>query len=307
LPRIDLRLVSDWRLWQRYFTIPAESRLSVYPDLKQLSEYALLARLNRLNLVGLRRSRRIGQDNEFERLRDYTLDDNYKFIDWRSTARRNRLTVRDFQANHNQRVIFLIDCGRMMVNQAGGLSLLDHAFNAMLMLSYVALNRGDEVGLLLFSDEIHTYLPPGSGQKQTNRVLHASFDRFPRLVESRYDDAFLYLGTHCRKRSLVILITNVIDEFNANQVSQHLRNIVGRHLPLCVMLRDAQMFNAVEAPQHESTEVFQAAAAADILNSRQRVLKDLSQQSVLTIDAFPGQLTAPLVNRYLDIKAKHLL
>ena len=97
----------------------------------------------------MRRTRQIGQDNEFERLRDYTLDDNYKHIDWRSTARRSKLTVKDFQANQSQRMIFLIDCGRMMTNEAGGLSLLDHALNAMLMLSYVALRQGDSVGLLV--------------------------------------------------------------------------------------------------------------------------------------------------------------
>jgi uncharacterized protein (DUF58 family) len=117
---------------------PVPTELHVYPDMKQLAEYALLARKNRLSLLGLRRTRRIGQDNEFERLRDYTLDDNYKFIDWRATARRDKLTVRDFQQNQSQRLIFLVDCGRMMTNQAAGLSLLDHAFNSMLMLSYVA-------------------------------------------------------------------------------------------------------------------------------------------------------------------------
>ncbi len=93
----------------------------------------------------------IGQDNEFERLRDFTRDDNYKHIDWRSTARRGKLTVKDFQANQSQRIVFLVDCGRMMANEAAGLSLLDHALNAMLMLSYVALRQGDSVGLdLLF-------------------------------------------------------------------------------------------------------------------------------------------------------------
>ena len=90
--------------------------------MKQLAEYAMLARTNRLSLMGVRRTRKIGQDNEFERLRDYTLDDNYKHIDWRTTARRSKLTVKDFQTNQSQRIIFLLDCGRMMTNEAAGLS-----------------------------------------------------------------------------------------------------------------------------------------------------------------------------------------
>ncbi len=159
--------------------------------MKQLREYALLARTNRLSLMGVRRTRRIGQDNEFERLRDYTLDDNYKHIDWRSTARRSKLTVKDFQANQSQRVIFLVDCGRMMTNTAGASACWIMRFNAMLMLSYVALRKGDSVGLLCFSDDIHSFVPPRGGMNQMNRLLHASFDRFPRLVESRYDQAFV--------------------------------------------------------------------------------------------------------------------
>jgi uncharacterized protein (DUF58 family) len=302
-----LRVRSRFGLWTRILTYKVPSTLHVYPDMQQLREYALLARRNRLNLMGLRRSRQIGQDNEFERLRDYTLDDNFKRIDWRSSARRNKLTVRDYQANQSQRVVFLIDCGRMMTNEAAGLSLLDHAFNAMLMLSYVALSRGDSVGLLLFSDEIHTYIPPTGGQRHMNRLLHAAFDRFPRRVESRYDEAFLYLGSHCRKRSLVVLVTNVIDEVNSLQVQQYLSNIAGQHLPLGVMLRDRQLFSAVDQYGTSEQALYEAAAAADILAWRQRVIADLNGKGVLSVDVFPEELTAPLVNRYLDVKARHLL
>lgn len=145
--------------------------------------------------MGMRRQRRIGQDNEFERLRDYTLDDNFKHIDWRSTARRGKLTVKDFQVNQSQRVLFMIDCGRMMTGTAEGISLLDHALNAALMLSYVALVKGDSVGLVCFADDIQRFVPPRSGMNQMNRLLHAVFDRFGDMVESRYDEAFVYLNS----------------------------------------------------------------------------------------------------------------
>src|SRR5262249_50795949 len=149
-----------------------------------------------------------------------------------------KLTVKDFQVNQSQRVIFLIDCGRMMTATVAGLSLLDHALNAALMLAYVALGKGDSVGLVCFADEIQRYVPPRAGRMQMNRLLHGTFDRFATLVESRYDQAFVYLNSRARKRSLVILITNVIDEVNANQITGYLTNLVGRHLPLAVLLRD---------------------------------------------------------------------
>src|SRR5690606_13520300 len=164
LTQVFVRAVSRLRLWQRLLAYPVPSTLHVYPDMKQLSEYAVLARLNRLNLLGVRRTRRIGQDNEFERLRDSIVGDNYKHIDWRTTSRRRKLTVKEFQRNQSQTLVFMVDCGRMMTNQAEHLSLLEHAFNAMLMLSYVALNHGDSVGLICFCDVIHTYVPPKAGR-----------------------------------------------------------------------------------------------------------------------------------------------
>ncbi|HEX7377514.1 MAG TPA: DUF58 domain-containing protein [Pirellulales bacterium] len=307
LPAVHLRVRSRWGLWQRFLDYELPSTIHVYPDMKQVSQYAMLARANRLSLLGVRRTRKIGQDNEFERLRDYTPDDNYKHIDWRTTARRRKLTVKDFQANQSQRLIFLLDCGRMMTNLSGELSLLDHSLNAMLMLSYVALAHGDAVGLLTFSDEIHTYIPPTGGAHQMNRLLHASFDRFPRLVESRYDQAFLYLATHCRKRSLVVLISNLIDEVNANQVGRYLKNFSGRHLPLGVLLRDHRLFDPAEMPSPEGESLYQAAVAADIVTWRSQVLADLDAKGVLSLDVYPENLTTPLINSYLEVKARHLL
>ena len=307
LDSVHLRTRSRFGLWHRYLSLPEPSTVRVYPDLKQLGEYSLLARTNRLSLMGLRRTRRVGQDNDFERLRDYTTDDNYKHIDWRSTARRSKLTVKDFQATQSQRIIFLLDCGRMMTNEASGLSLLDHALNSMLMLSHIALSRGDAVGLVTFSDAIHTSVPARGGRTQMNHLLHAVFDRFPTLVESRYEEAFLHLSSRFRKRSLVVLFTNIVDDVNARQVQQYLGHIGHRHLPLLVLLRDHQMYAPLARPSPEGPALYRAAAAAEVLSWRQQVLTDLTHQGVLVLDQFPERMTAPLINQYLEIKARHLL
>ena len=307
LETVYVRVRSRLGFWQTLLRYDVESIVHVYPDMQQLAEYAVLARTNRLSLMGVRRTRRIGQDNEFERLRDYTLDDNYKHIDWRATARRNKLTVKDFQASQSQQLIFLVDCGRMMTNESSGLSLLDHALNSMLMLSYVALRQGDSVGLICFSDQIHAYVPTRGGMSQMNHLLHASFDRFPKLVESRYDLAFLRLTQRCRKRSMVILMSNVIDEVNAHQVQRYLTNLVGRHLPLGLLLRDHRLFDAADTVRPSGEMFYGAAAAAEILTWRHEVLADLEHKGVLAMDVFPEDMTAPLVNQYLEIKARHLL
>ncbi|MFM2095876.1 MAG: hypothetical protein RIS70_3000, partial [Planctomycetota bacterium] len=307
LNKVYLRVRSRFGFWQRFLSYELPATINVYPDMKQLAEYAILARANRLAMLGVRRTRKVGQDNEFERLRDYSPDDNYKHIDWRATARRNRLTVKDYQVNQSQRIIFMLDCGRMMTNECQGLSLLDHAMNSMLMLSHVALRQGDSVGLISFSDEVHSYVPPRGGMRQMNQLIHATFDRFPNRVESRYDEAFLYLASRCRKRSLVVLFSNLIDEVNSNQLHQYLSSIMGRHLPLGVLLRDHTLFDAADDPSAGSENLFRSAAAAEILTWRHQVLTDLQHQGVLCLDVFPEQMTAPLVNQYLEIKARHLL
>ncbi len=307
LQRTYLRLLSPLGFWARHVSLSLTDRLNVYPDMKQLGDYALLAKTNRLSQIGVRRTRRIGQDSEFERLRDYTRDDTYRHIDWRSTARRGKLTVRQFQSDQSQRIVFMLDCGRMMSNQRDGYSLLDHALNSMLMMSYVALAQGDEVGLLCFSDSIHAYLPPRGGSSQMNRLLQAGFDQFPRPVESRYDDAFLYLANHCKRRTLVVLATSVVDEVNAKQIVGHLSNLAGRHLPLGILLRDHAIFDAADSPDGSLSNLYTAAAAADILVWRHQQIRDLQHQGVLVVDSFPEDLTAPLVNEYLRIKATHLL
>ncbi|MGB1926734.1 MAG: DUF58 domain-containing protein [Rubripirellula sp.] len=307
MERVDLRIQSPLKLWNRYLTFKISDSLNVYPNLRQLADYALLAKTDRLSLIGVRKKRKIGQDNEFERLREYTRDDNYRHIDWRSTAKRGKLTVKQFQSEQSQRIIFLLDCGRMMVNERDGVSLLDHALNSILMMAHVALQQGDSVGLLCFSDRVHCFIPPRSGKSQLNRLIHAGFDQFPQLVEARYDQAFLYLANHCTRRSMVILATNVIDEVNAGSIVNHLTHLRGPHLPVGVLMRDRNIYDAVEADLQNEQAVYRAAAAADVLLWRDQVLRDLTHRGVLVVDAFPDQLSAPLVNQYLEIKAKHLL
>jgi uncharacterized protein (DUF58 family) len=303
-----VRVKSLCGFWIRDFRLPCESELCVYPNLQQISQYEILARTDRLYQLGVRTVRRVGYDNDFERLRDYQLDDQFKFIDWMATARRNKLTVRDFQTSRSQRIVFLIDSGRMMTGESRGLNLLDHSLNAMLMLSYVALRQSDEVGMLSFSNRIINYIPVASGRRQMNRLLHGCFDLFPEHVESRYDDAFAYLSSRCRKRALVILVTNIADEVNADRVEKHLRNLSGKHLPFGVFLRDHQIFDAVSVEDTSGSRDFWAGgAAAQILNWRHKAITDLSRQGTLTLDVFPEEMTAPLINRYLEIKARQLL
>ena len=187
------------------------------------------------------------------------------------------------------------------------------AFDAVLTLAYVTLAQNDEAGLLCFSDGIVRWLPPARGRRQLNRMVQAVHDVHPQMVESQFDEAFMHLQRQVRKRTLVVLVTNLIDSQNADRMKAQVTNLVGRHLPLTVLLRDHELFDPVERitvdDLHtvESGKLFRAAAAADILCWRRQVLTDLRHAGVLTLDCFPEDLTAPLINEYMRIKSQHLL
>jgi uncharacterized protein (DUF58 family) len=150
-------------------------------------------------------------------------------------------------------------------------------------------------------------VPPIGGPRRINRLVHAVHDLFPLLVESRHERAFVELEKRCRKRSLVVLMTNLFDEVGAGGVRVHLANLVGRHLPMAVLIRDRELFDLADRARSDPTLLYRGAAAASILNWRERVIAELRQEGSLVLDVFTEDLTARLVNRYLEIKARHLL
>jgi len=299
-------------LWRRHFLLREDRTVHVYPNLKQLSEYALLARTDRLSLIGVRRQRRTGGDTEFERLRDYQSGDPLQRVDWKATARRDDLTVRDYQITQSQSIVFLLDAGRMMVTRhredgrdAG--TLFDLAIDAALMMAWVALSQGDRVGLIAYADDLRRYVPPRGGSQQINHLIHAVHDLEPEMVESRHETAFLQLERRERKRSLAVVFTHVLDDVNARMLERHLAKLSARHLPLAVLLRDPDLHESYGRPPEDAASFWHAGAGALIAGWRDEVLRRLAATGAMTIDCAAERLTARVVSNYLEIKARHLL
>ena len=312
---VHVALPSPLGLWQRHLLLGTAQPVHTYPNLKQLSDYALLARTDRLALIGVRRSRRVGGDTEFERLRDYHSDDALNRMDWRATARRDALTVRDYQTNQSQRVLLLVDAGRMLTSTAAGAdgvtrSLLDHAIDAALLLAWAATRQGDRVGLLAYADGVKRWVAPRGGPRQVTALIHALHDLQADMVESRHEEAFLLLERRERKRSLVIVLTHVLDDVNADHLERHARLVSGRHLPLFVLLRDPDLHGAVpsaDLPPQDVGQFWRAGAAATLVQWRAGVIDRLKAAGALVIDCDAQQLSAEVVSRYLEVKARHLL
>ncbi len=293
--------------WRRSIWLANETHVKVYPNLRRLESFRLLARANREGMMGVKKVKRLGGDQEFDRLRDYIKGDEYRDIDWKATAKRRSLTVRSYRQEENQNIIIMLDCGRMMTSVEDDLSLLDHSINASLLMSHIALKQGDRVGMLAFASNLMAQVPVKGGMNHLKHLIHASYDLFPRHEETHFDQAFLKVAGTFKKRALLILITHILDEVNADRVSTHLTQLTGKHLPLCVSYEDPALQQVISQPVDTEKSFYELAAAAQIGEWKRKVLADLKSKGVLVLETPPQGLSAALINSYLEVKARHLL
>ena len=291
----------------RQWSAPADARVRVYPDLKEVARYELMARRSHLGEFGVHRMRIAGQGSEFERLRDYSPDDDYRRIDWKGTARRRQPVSRVYEVERSQNVLLVVDAGRMMAARSGKYTRLDRAVNSALMLAHVVLKAGDRVGLLVVADGVEAYLPPGKGANHFRVCLDLLYGVEARYCYVDYAAAVQHIVTRCRRRSLVVFFTDLVDEETSGELVQSLRQLRPRHLPLCVTMRDPTLLEAAALPLHTEDEFFERAAALELLDDRRHLAERLHREGALVLECDEDQLSVQVVNRYLELKARQAL
>jgi len=303
----DVRILPRAGLFYRQFRLDLPDEFDVFPNLVNVERYELLLRRGLLHEHGLGRLRQIGQGSEFESLRHHSAGDDMSRVDWKATAKRARLIVRNYQPERRQSVLVAIDVGRATAGEFAGVSRLDYLVNATLMLAYVALRQGDWFSLTAFSDRIESYLPPVRRVQSLDRVARALYRLQPRLVEADYAAACRFLGLKHRKRSLVCLMTDVIDREASAVVIDYLAQFAKYHLPLVVALANPEIRELAELPLAASRDPYAKAVALDVSQARRQALMQMRRLGVSVLDIEPTALTAGLINRYLAIKAARRL
>jgi uncharacterized protein (DUF58 family) len=296
----------------RQARFPAAEPVKAYPNLLDIRKYELQARKGMLQEIGLRQARMLGSGTEFERLREYQHDDEFRKIDWKATARRGKPVTREFETEKSQTVMCLLDAGRLMrppVNDAANLSghalaKIDYAVNAVLMLSYVAGLRGDRVGLLTFADEVANYLAPRAGRGQFYKMLALLYAVESQPVESDYVRAFAYLGAKHKKRSLIVIFSDIATGIAADTLIRQLAPMSPRHLTLLVAISDPTVVQLARQLPRDSVGVYERAVAEQLVDERALFLEKLRQRGILTLDVPANQLTVAVVNKYLELKAR---
>lgn len=305
--KIIVHLRTHLRLWYKLGYLGKEEYIKVYPDIQAVKKYQLLLKKNMLSEMGVQQTRFLGQGSEFDRLREYQRDDDYRFIDWKATARSRKLISRQYQVEQSQDIIFLLDAGRVMLTEHQGISFFDYSLNSILMLSYVIVNQGDNIGAMCFDDNIHFYLPPARGAMAIQRFISNVYHIYPSYNTSNYEKAFNWIAKYHRKRSLVILFTNVLDDSSKNTIISFTSILKKHHLPLCVLIKDDYLVQQAHSFANTEEEVYKKAVASDLLLWRNKIMQDLNTQQVLSLDVLPQEISPKLISTYLQIKGNRRL
>ena len=304
---IDIRWGRPRGFWQVQVRADAGETVAVYPNILAIREYELRLRRGMPLQAGLRRARPPGATTAFAGLRDYVRGDELRRISWKATARRDSPVTTVVEADRGQQMIIALDCARLMTAPAGDLSKLDHAVNSALLLAWVAQSQGDRVGLLTFSDSVLDWLAPQRGPTQVSRMNQRLYAVPAGYTEADFGAAFAYLGGRLNRRSLVIVLTDVLDPEASSELVQHALRLSNRHLVLVVAQSDPEVLAARSRPIDSSARVYEWAAAEELLAARRRSFEILRRGGVLGLDVTAGELSVSLVERYLELKERALL
>ena len=304
--RCEIDLPSPLGLWRarRYLALPGETR--VYPDFARLYGAQLMAVDDWLSQLGVRQRPRRGLGLEFHQLREFRDGDSLRQIDWKATARKRTPIAREYQDERDQQIIFLLDCGRRMRSQDGELAHFDHALNACLLLSYVALRQGDAVGLASFAGEQQRFLAPVKGQAQLNVLLNAVYDLRSTLQPADFAAAADSLLARQRRRALVVLVSNLRDEDDEELLSA-VKRIGRQHRVLVASLREEVLDSLRHTPVEDFATALSYCGTVDYLNDRAGLHERLAAHKVPVLDARPSELGPQLVSRYLAWKKAGVL
>jgi uncharacterized protein (DUF58 family) len=288
----------------------------IYPGLRDLRRYQLLVRRGLEAQAGGQRVRLPGASSEFERVREYVPDDEFRRINWKATARRGQPMVNQYEAERSQNLVVLLDAGRTMAALAEapavdadedsppGLTKLDYALNAALVLAYVASLRGDRVALLAYADEVRAFVPPRRGRGALLSTIQALYALHAEPVESDHGRALEFLAERNLRRSLVVLFTDLADRESSSSLATHLVRAARQHLVVCVTLGDPNIRRPAHALPHDGPTLYEKMVAQSLLDDRAGVLASLAAHGVHTVDTDAEALSPRVISKYLDLKQR---
>lgn len=284
-----------------------EQAVRVYPNVLAMREFDFLNQKGKLRDLGIRKSRLRGLGSEFESLREYAIGDDFRKVDWKATARRGKLIVRQFEQDRNQPVILCIDVGRRMLSEVNGITKLDYVLDSLLMLAQAVYLANDFVGLLVYSDVVKRYIPPRKGRNQLGFVIEAIHDLVAEPVESDPAGAFSFLASRWKRRSLVVAFSDVEDSQEAKEFTAAVGSLGRRHVAVLARVSDPKLAELVDSQVENRNDLYLKASAMLFVADRKEASIPLKVAGLHNLEAEPQDLAAALVSFYFETKEKALI
>jgi uncharacterized protein (DUF58 family) len=305
--RIHVYTCTALGLVKRRFSFNEPKDVPVYPSYIQMRKYQLMAIHNRLSETGIKKMRRIGHSMEFEQIKEYVWGDDYRTVNWKATARKGQLMVNHFTDEKSQQIYCVIDKGRTMKMPFEGLSLLDYAINASLVLTNVALLKQDKAGLVTFSEQLGTVLMADKKATQMQSVLEVLYNQKTRYLESDFERLYAHIRTRITQRSLVVLFTNFESMTGLQRQLPYLRKIAQHHLLLVVFFENTELRDLTHVRASGAEAVYTKIVAEKFAFEKKLIVKELQQYGILSILTPPQNVTVNTLNKYLELKARQAI
>jgi uncharacterized protein (DUF58 family) len=305
--KLNVYISSKLNLIIRRFKFENPGIVPVYPSFIQMRKYELMAVSNRLTEAGIKKIRRISNNNEFEQIKDYVTGDDYRTINWKATARRTKFMVNQYQDEKAQQVFSLIDMGRTMKMPFENMTLLDYAINASLVISKIAMYKQDKAGIITFSKNIHSILPADRKNNQIISILELLYKQNTNYEESNYEALYVTIKNKLKQRSLLILYTNFEGFSSAVRQLNFLKQISRHHLLVVVFFENTEVKKVIKQKAYTIEDVYIKTIAEKFSYDKKLIVKELNKYGIHTILTEPQKLTVNTINKYLELKAIGLI
>jgi uncharacterized protein (DUF58 family) len=304
---INIYVSSVFKLIERRIIIPAEVEVKVYPSVLQMRKYELQVFSKTAIFQGIKKVRRIGNNNEFEQIRNYVQGDDIRTINWKATSRQNDLMVNQYQEERSQQVYCIIDKGRAMRMPFEQLSLLDYAINSTLTLSNIILRKGDKAGVITFSDKIGAQLHAESKTGQLRKIMDVLYHQQTQFMEANFERLFYSVKTFVKGRSMLLFFTNFESLYAVERNLPLLRKLNQQHLLVVVFFQNTELDKAAHQDAKNVKDVYFKSIAQKMAIEKKLIVQELQKYGIQSILTKPQDLSVNTINKYLEIKSKGMI
>jgi uncharacterized protein (DUF58 family) len=304
---INLFATSFFGLIERRFVSKAEEAVPVYPSVIQMKNFELKAFRQISHQTGIKKIRRLGHSYEFEQIKNYVAGDDFRTVNWKASSRRATLMVNQYEDERSQQVYCVIDKSRVMRMPFGGLTLMDHAINASLVVSNIILKKKDKAGLLSFSDKIGSTLAADNSPNQLGKILNELYREKEGKGEASYELLYYAARQLIKGRSLLLLFTNFESQFALERVLPTLRLLNNLHLLVVVFFVNTEIEDFAKGEALTTEDIFHQTIAQKFRDDKTQMVQKLRQYGIQTILTRPEDLNINTINKYLELKSRGLI